>query len=202
MALSRKLLESMGLESDKVASIIEAHAETVDGLKAKLKEAEANSEKYEETAKALEKAQKELETYKEAGGDWQKKYEKEHSDFEAYKTEQTEKELTANKKSAYRKLLKDSGISEKAMELILKSADINAISLENDGSIKDAKTLQENIKKEYADFIVSTHTSGTQTQTPPGTSGGAAKTKEEIMKIKDPVERQKAIQDNPEAFGY
>lgn len=36
MSLSRKLLESLGLEADKVSTIIEAHAETVEALKAQI----------------------------------------------------------------------------------------------------------------------------------------------------------------------
>lgn len=201
MALSRKLLESMGLESDKVSSIIDAHAETVDGLKAKIEEYKADAEKYKSTQEALDKALKELDDYKEAGGDWQKKYEAEHEAYEAFKTEQEQKELTATKRNAYRKLLKDSGVSEKAMELILKTADVNAIEIE-DGEIKDADKHAETIKKEYADFIVSTHTSGSNTTNPPETTGGGTKTKEEIMAIKDPTERQQAIKDNPGVFGY
>ena len=33
MALTRKMLKAMGIEDDKIDQIIEAHTETVDGLK-------------------------------------------------------------------------------------------------------------------------------------------------------------------------
>jgi hypothetical protein len=33
MALTRKMLKAMGIEEEKIEQIIEAHAETVDGLK-------------------------------------------------------------------------------------------------------------------------------------------------------------------------
>ena len=39
MAVTRKFLKGMGLTDEQVDTIIEAHSETVDGLKDKLKEA-------------------------------------------------------------------------------------------------------------------------------------------------------------------
>ena len=69
MALTRKLLKSMGIEEDKIDQIIDAHAETVDGLKDKLKTAEADSEK-------LKAVQRELDDLKAKGDDpYKKKYE-------------------------------------------------------------------------------------------------------------------------------
>ena len=42
MTLTRKMLKAMGIEEEKIDQIIEAHAETVDGLNEKLKTAEAD----------------------------------------------------------------------------------------------------------------------------------------------------------------
>ena len=53
MALTRKMLKAMGLEDEKIDQIIEAHTETVDGLKESLEKAQA-------AAKALPGVQKEL----------------------------------------------------------------------------------------------------------------------------------------------
>ncbi|MCQ2369260.1 MAG: hypothetical protein MJ007_02150, partial [Paludibacteraceae bacterium] len=92
MSLTRKLLESMSLDSDKVSTIIEAHVETVDSLKAQIDKYKADSEKLTSLQKELATTQTELENIKANGGDWQKKYEKEHSDFEAFKSEQLEKD--------------------------------------------------------------------------------------------------------------
>ena len=91
MSLTRKLLESMGLESDKVSTIIEAHAETVDGLKAKIEEYKLNAEKVPTLQKELDGLTKELEKLKANGGDWEAKYSKEHEAFEEFKKAQTEK---------------------------------------------------------------------------------------------------------------
>lgn len=70
-----------------------------------------------------------------------------------------------------------------------------------EGKIKDADKLTESIKKEWSDFITVQQTSGAQTQTPPSNTGGKL-TKEEILKIKDSTQRQKAIAENMELFGY
>ena len=48
MALTRTFLKSIGIEGDKIDPIIEAHADTVEGLKAKIAEASTDAE----TAKA------------------------------------------------------------------------------------------------------------------------------------------------------
>jgi len=53
MALTRKLLKGMGLTDEQVDTIIEAHTDTVDGLKADIA-------KYEGDAKKPPGVQKEL----------------------------------------------------------------------------------------------------------------------------------------------
>ena len=70
-----------------------------------------------------------------------------------------------------------------------------------EGKIKDAAKLTENIKTEWADFIVKTETKGANPATPPAHSGSGAKTKDEIMAIKDRSERRAAIAENLELFG-
>lgn len=75
MAITRKFLKAMGIEDDKIEQIIDAHTETVDGLKADI-------DKYREDALELADVQKELNDLKAAGDgglqkaldDLQKKY--------------------------------------------------------------------------------------------------------------------------------
>ena len=45
MALTRKLLKGMGLTDEQVDTIIEAHTDTVDGLKADVSRYKADAEK-------------------------------------------------------------------------------------------------------------------------------------------------------------
>ncbi len=180
MALTRKMLKAMGIEEDKIEQIIDAHAETVDSLKDK-------AEQYEADAKRLKDVQKELDDLKADGGDWQQKYEKEHSDFEAYKSDVEGKAAKANKTAAYRQILLDSGIPEKRVDPVLKaSADvIDKIELDKDSKPKNADELTETVKSEWADFIPVTNTTGANTATPPANNGKGVKTKEEIYKMEN-----------------
>ena len=91
------MLNGMGLSADQISAIIEAHTETVEGLKASVKEAEKKAEGYDALVAEKGKLEKKYEALKEASGsdDWKAKYEKEKADFKAYKDEQ------ANKKAMF-----------------------------------------------------------------------------------------------------
>lgn len=60
MSITRKLLKGMGLTEEQVDTIIEAHTETVDGLK-------ADVSRYKADAGKLAGVQKELDDLKAAG---------------------------------------------------------------------------------------------------------------------------------------
>ena len=102
MALTRKMLKALGIEDDKIEQIIDAHTETVDGLKDKLTKAEADAAK-------LTDVQKELDGLK-AGGDYKKKFEDEHKAFEDYKKDISAKETRAAKEKAVRGYLESKSI--------------------------------------------------------------------------------------------
>lgn len=182
MSLSRKLLESMGLEADKVSTIIEAHAETVDSLKSQIATYKEDAEKLASVQKELATAKTELESLKVNGGDWQKKYENEHTQFEEYKSQAMAKEELANKEKAYRKLLRDTGVSDKRLDSIMKVTDLSDIVLDGE-NIKDADRLAESIKADWSDFITVTNTNGAITNTPPATNGIQRYTHQEIAQM-------------------
>ena len=168
MALTRKLLKGMGLTDEQVDTIIEAHTDTVDGLKADIA-------KYEGDAKKLPGVQKELDDLKAAGdGGYKEKYEKEKKAFEDFKNEQTAKETKKAKENAYRELLKAAGVSEKRIPAILKVTDLNSVELDGD-KVKDADKLTETVKTDWADFIESSNTSGANTNNPPANKTGDSK---------------------------
>lgn len=181
MSLSRKLLESMGLDADKVSTIIENHVETVDALKAQIASYKSDAEKYQTASDELARVKAELEDLKSAGGDWQTKYEKEHSLFEEYKNSISAKETLANKSSAYKALLKEVGVSDKVLEKVLRTADLSAIELE-DGKVKDADKVKEAIKADWSEFIVQGRREGADTPTPPNNDNKTF-THDEIMKM-------------------
>lgn len=175
MALTRKLLKGMGLTDEQVDTIIEAHTDTVDGLK-------ADVSKYKTDAEKLPSVQKELDDLKSAGdGGYKEKYEKEHKAFEDFKADQTAKETKATKEKALRGLLAKLGISEKRQDSIVKVTDLDRYEMDGE-NIKDADAAEKALKEEWADFIPTTTTTGASTSTPPANTGGAVKTKEEIYK--------------------
>ena len=196
MALTRKFLSALGIEQDKVDEIVQAHAETVDALKDKMAE-------YKEKAEQFDAVNSELQELKGKENPFEEQYNSLKTEFAQYKEKvQTEKTI-ANKKSLYKELLRDCGVSEKRLNSILKVTNMDSVELNEDGSIKDADTLKESIQEEWSDFITQTKNVGADTETPPANDGSKKFTsKEEIMKIKDSTARQKAIMENKDLFGY
>ena len=116
MALTRKLLKGMGLTDEQVDTIIEAHTDTVDGLK-------ADVSKYKTDAEKLSDVQKELDDLKAKGDDgWKEKHDKLKGDFDTYKKDVEAKETHSKKVEAYKTILKDAGLSEKGIEKAIKYA--------------------------------------------------------------------------------
>ncbi len=205
MALTRKFLRTMGIEDDKIDQIIEAHTETVDGLKDALEKAQSEADKLPDIQKQLETAQADLDAAKKDS--YKVKYEAIKEDFDAYKAEQAKKDTRAAKESAYRALLKEAGVSEKRIDAVLKVSDVDSVELDEKGKISDAKERMKSIKEEWADFIETREIQGANTPNPPANTGGATMTREEIFKtdsngryVLDANERQKAIAENIELF--
>lgn len=182
MSLSRKLLESMGLEADKVSTIIEAHAETVDSLKNQIADYKIKAEKYDATQAELDQIKGEYEAIKTSGGDWQSKYDQIKNEFESYKADQVARDLKIQKETAYKNLLKETGVSEKRIDSIIKLTDLDKIEME-DGKIKNSVEAVEAIKAEWADFITETSVQTPSTQTPPANSTLRKYSHEEISKM-------------------
>lgn len=192
MSLTRGMLKGMGLTEEQVSAIIDAHAETVDGLKESLKAAKADADK-------LKSVQKELDDLKaNDGDDYKAKYEKEHSDFETYKKTVATEKAESEKKSLYRDLLKEAGVDAKRLDAVLRVTDLEKIKVK-DGKLEDADELTKAIKTDWADFIGKTETRGAEVTNPPG-SAGTKMTREEIYRkddrgryVHDTEERQKAL---------
>lgn len=132
---------------------------------------------------------------------WKTKYDALKDDFDAYKKDVSAKESKATRESAYKKLLKEAGVSEKRIDAVLKVSDVDSLEMEDDGSFKNSDKILDSIKEEWSDFITTTETRGAKTATPPK-STNVKMTKEEIMKIEDDGERQKAIAENHDLFGF
>lgn len=206
------MLKAMGIEDEKIDQIIEAHTETTDALKAdrdkykdeaeKLPNVEQQlhdaNQKLEDANKQIEELQKDIED----GNSYKDKYEAEHNAFEEYKKGVDADKLNAKKMEAYKSLLKKAEVSDKRFDAILKVTQMDDIELDDKGDIKNSDKLVDKIKEDWSEFIVTKSVQGANTENPPSNTGGGKMTKEEIMKIKDSNERQKAISENHELFGY
>ena len=197
MAFTRKMLKAMGIEEEKIDQIIDAHVEVVSSLK-------DERDEYKDKAEKFDDVEKELKTLKadNEGDSWKEKYDKLQADFDSYKEKQEEEKTRQATVNAYKEILKKTGVSEKRIDSILKITDLSEISLNKDGSLKNADKIAENIKEEWSDFIVTEGTKGADVENPPKNTGGNKMTKDEIFKIKDAKERQQAIADNHELFGF
>lgn len=192
MALTRKLLKSLGLEDEKIESIIEAHGETVDVLKKERDDAIAKAEQVEELTKQLNTANEKLAKSGDAA--------EVQAAFDAYKAEIAKEKATASKRAAADALLKEAGYARESVRgLILKTLDLDKWEADDKGGIKDADAFKQSVKTDYADLVSTTQTTGTPPANPPA-GGKVTMTREEIGKIENPVERRAAIAANLDQF--
>lgn len=198
MALTRKLLKGMGLTDEQVDTIIEAHTDTVDGLK-------ADVSKYKTDAEKLSIVQKELDDLKAKGDDgWKEKHDKLKGEFDKYKGEIEAKETKANKEKAVRAFYESKGITGKNLEIAMRGsrAEIDGIELDGD-KIKDNSVLDALVKGDFSGLVATTTTKGANTANPPANNGGDKLTKADIYNkdergryIMSASERQKALAEN------
>lgn len=186
MSLTRKLLKGMSLTDEQVETIISEHTETVNGIKKDIDELTEENEKLKEDVgkkeKDIKKVQKELDTLKEATNDgednlYEKKYNEVKEEFDKFKANIEEEKKQQKKDETYRKLLKESGISEKRVESVLKLAKVDgkldSLEYDDKGEIKNADKLKEDIKTEYSEYVQKDVKLGTGTSTPPQGTGGS-----------------------------
>lgn len=162
MALTRKLLEGMGIDEKQIETIIEAHAETVNGLK-------AERDSWKDEAGKLPELQKELEDARKAGNGaeaWKVKYEDAQRALEEYTSKVEAEKAETLKRNAYRDMLAHAGIDPRLIPIIMKGETLSGIEMEN-GALKDAESLEQAVKEQYADFVVKERVQGAGTETPP-----------------------------------
>ena len=199
MGLTRKGCKAMGLTEEQIDFIMDGHAETVDGLKEKLKAAEENAGK-------LDGVQKELDALKANGGDdYEAKFEKATKDLEDFKkTVAAEKEQAARERAA-RAYFESKNITGTNLDIAMRAAEREIAALELDGDkIKDASTLDALTSGTLAGLVKTTAVVGAHVATPP--AGTAAKmTKADIYKKDDKgryvystEQRQRYLAENPE----
>jgi len=191
MALSRKFLAALDIPAEKIDEIIKAHSDTVEALKEERDSFKEKAEKFDKVQKDLDAANKQIEDLSK-DDTYKVKYDALKEDFDEYKKGIETEKTNNSKTAAYKSLLKEIGISEKRIDAVAKLAELDKIKLDKDGKIEGSEDLKKSLSEEWSDFIVKDGKEGADTSTPPGASNNVVKTKEEIMKIKDTQERQKA----------
>lgn len=178
MSITRKLLKGMGLTEEQVDTIIEAHTETVDGLK-------ADVSRYKADAGKLAGVQKELDDLKAAGdGGYKVKYEKEHSDFEAFKSNITAKEAKAAKEKAVRAFFESKNITGANLDLAMRGCGEEMAALEMDGDkIKDTKGLDALLSGAYKGLVSTMQQQGANPANPPAGTPAKRYTTEELRSM-------------------
>uniref|UniRef100_UPI00359C438B phage scaffolding protein n=1 Tax=Collinsella aerofaciens TaxID=74426 RepID=UPI00359C438B len=166
MALTRKMLEAMGIENEKIDQIIEMHVESIDGLK-------AERDRYKEGADKAEGLRKQLDEAKKAGegaDEYEEKYKAKCKELDDYKAKVDGEAAEREKRGLYRELLAGAGVDPKRIDTVLKVSDLSGVTVK-DGAIEGADDLTESIK---SDFIAVKTTQGATVPNPPKSTGGAA----------------------------
>lgn len=193
MALTRAALKKLGIEEDAVEAIIQMHAETVDALKGKVTALQGELDPLKESSGEIGELREKLDTLQSALEESKSSYDTLKSDFDSYKSE-------TSARKAYRELLRSVGIKgEKRLDAISRLADLDALELAEDGTLKNADQLKADAKSDWGEFITTSEQHGADTKTPPA-GGGSAMTKADIAAIKDPSARRAAIAANLELF--
>lgn len=197
MSLTRSFLKGMGLTEEQVGAIIDAHTETVNGLK-------ADRDNYKATAERLKDIEQKYNDLSQE--DWKARFDKEHKDYEDYKKSVNDEKKLADVKAAYRKLLQESKVGEKHLDSIMKVTDFSKMKLDAEGKLEGEDKLIENIKADWSGFVVTEQTRGVNVQTPP-TVAKTTMTKADIYKkdehgryVLSTSERQKALMENASAL--
>jgi hypothetical protein len=193
MAFTRSFLKASGLTDEQVSAVMEEHVAVTDALK-------KDRDSYRAEAEKAAELQKQLDGIK-GGEDFKKKYEDEHKAFEDFRKQTAADAEAARVKAAYRKLLIEEKIGEKRLDSILKVTDLTKMKLDKDGKLEGEDELRKSINTEWGEFKTTVTTQGARVENPPQI-GKATKTKDEIFAIKDTAERQKAIAENHELFGF
>lgn len=178
---------------EKEQQIMDGHIAVTDGLKDRI-------EGLKEEADKVPALQKQLDE-KDGGEDWKAKYEKEHSDFEAYKLQISKSAELEEIKALHGEILRDLGINADRIKAIQKVTDYSGMKKGKDGKLADEAAVRKAVSEEWKDFIPTNTNKGAKVENPPAAGKTAGKTMEEIMAMKDPIERQKAIMENREQYG-
>lgn len=165
MALSRRFLKGLLVEygncDEMIDQIVEAHYETIAGLKAELQQMrDANGGKtYDEIHAEYERLAAELDHLKagevdENGTPWKTRYEEEKARYGAFKAAEEEAEAYREKQRIYREILASCNVPYRIRELILDADRTTIDGLDvSFGKVRNLEEIKANIIRDYGEFI-------------------------------------------------
>ncbi len=161
MSLSRSFLKSLGIDEDKVTSIIEAHTETVNGLQTKYAELETRCQdletRYGEARTELDRlpeVQKELDELKKS--DFKSKYEAEQSAHNALKESVSREKARAAKEKAVRAYYEGKNIREGNLAIAMRGTDLDRLQLDESGRLADTAALDALVEGDFKPLVSDT----------------------------------------------
>lgn len=150
----------------------------------------------------LKEQQQTAEDNATTAGKWKDKFTELDKDFKAFKAQVAEEKALESKKAVLREIAKDAGLSETGIAKALKYHDYSKMELDEKGAAKEKAAILKGLREEWPEHIQTTETKGADTAKPQLNTGSKKMTKDEIFAIKDAGERQKAIAENHELFGF
>lgn len=172
MALTRSMLKSMNLTEEQVNAIIEAHTDTVDGLKKENGALKAASASVEEVTKERDSLRDQLSKAGDAA--------KVQADFDAYKQQVAKEKADALNHTDLLDIAREAGVARESFRsMIARDFDLSKIQRGEDGKVQNRAELLEAVKTGYPDFIATTNPEGTPTANPP-TGDNKTYTREQI----------------------
>lgn len=162
--------------------LVNLHRGVLDPVKDELDSAKRDVERYKNDAEKLPGVQKELDNLKK--DDWKARAEKAENDLKDYKDQVARDAQAAKVKAAFKKLLIEEKISEKAIDSILNATDYSAMTLNDDGTLDKVDDLKKDINEKWGGFKVEVGRRGAGAETPPpgGDNGGKDTSVREMMK--------------------
>lgn len=160
--LTRKYLTALGIDADKIDSIIESHTDTLEAIKAERDKLKGDVEKVEALTKERDALSAKVQALEKAGGDAAKV----QQEFDAYKASVETEKTNAQKTALIKAALEAEKANPAAIALLMKEIDLSKVELDGD-KLKDAKAVVEPVKAAYGAFFGKVNQQGTPIVSPP-----------------------------------
>lgn len=187
-----EILKANGVEVDKIETITESiNKEVGEGFVSKKQYSKRMNENQELRDKLNDIEALQSNNNKD---EYKSKYEAIEAEYNKYKENVQNEKITSDKLSKIKTNLKEDGVNDKLINLLIKEIDIEALEIEGE-SLKGWEDVSAKLKENYSDFYGKVETNGHKPNTPPSNKD-IAYTKQDIdnMSIEQINENWEAIQ--------